>query len=361
VRKQVRESLLAHRLLDGLKGLEIGGSAGSPWGLDILNVDFSDSMDTIYKRAELEGFGEALPVDIIASGDDLPLPDESQGFVVSSHVLEHMPDPIKALAEWCRVIRPGGYILMIVPHRDRIFDKPRPRTPLAEVIRRHATGNYPRADDHHSVWITEDIVELVHYLGLGIVAVQDRDDKVGNGFAVVVQKERAGHLPWPPISDGMLRPSLHQLLEPLSPPAIPARALWGDEVELLGFDITSTGEEDYEIATTYVCLRSLFADYVQGLHLVPTNTAVLREGVPRAAPAMGALVWDAFPAPPTSTWEPGRRYRVATYGHVPTGGGVWSIKVGLYQVNNGKVVEIKMRSDREGRGQAVYTSGPIPL
>jgi ubiquinone/menaquinone biosynthesis C-methylase UbiE len=130
-----------------------------------------------------------MPVDIIAGGDELPLPDESEGFVISSHVLEHFPDPIKALKEWYRVIRKGGYIFAIVPHRDRTFDKSRPRTTLAELIERHATGLIPCAQQgHYSVWITEDLVELIHYLGWTIVEVNDVDDKVGNGFTIVIRK-----------------------------------------------------------------------------------------------------------------------------------------------------------------------------
>ncbi len=41
-------------------------------------------------------------------------------------------------------------------------------------------------NDHCSVWITEDFVELIRWLGWNILHVQDTDDKVGNGFTVVV-------------------------------------------------------------------------------------------------------------------------------------------------------------------------------
>ena len=36
-----KESALAHRLLDGLEGIEIGGSAHNPFGLKTRNVDYS--------------------------------------------------------------------------------------------------------------------------------------------------------------------------------------------------------------------------------------------------------------------------------------------------------------------------------
>jgi SAM-dependent methyltransferase len=196
-----RESKLAHQYLDGLAGLEIGGSAHNPFGLETQNVDYVAVLDTIYKKAEIEHCGEALKVDIIAAGDDLPIPDESQDFVLSSHVIEHFFDPIKAIKEWLRVIRPGGYIFIIAPHKERTFDRDRARTTLEELIARHEgkiagpTDYAHQHDEHYSVWITQDLLDLCRYLKLKIVAYQDVDDKAGNGFTVVVQKEFVASTP----------------------------------------------------------------------------------------------------------------------------------------------------------------------
>lgn len=187
-KRPTRESALAHQYLDGLRGVEIGGSLHNPFGLNTWNLDYTASTDTVYKQAELEALGSALPVDIVARGDALPFADGSLDFVLSSHVLEHFPDPIGALQEWYRVIRPRGYLFMIVPHKERTFDRDRPRTTLAELIRRHETGEATARDGHYSVWVTEDLLELLNYLGFPTIAVQDPDDKAGNGFAVVVRK-----------------------------------------------------------------------------------------------------------------------------------------------------------------------------
>lgn len=193
------ESKLAHKYLDGLSGLEIGGSFHNPFGLNTKNVDCCDIKNNIFKNKEKEICGEILAVDIIASGDAIPVQDESQDFVISSHVLEHFYDPIKALKEWYRVIKKGGYIFMIVPHKKRCFDKNRERTTLKELLNRHSRCSFIKntlkiseqeSEKHHSVWITEDVVELVNYLEWKIVKVQDIDDKVGNGFIVVIQKNK---------------------------------------------------------------------------------------------------------------------------------------------------------------------------
>lgn len=186
--RPARESALAHKYLDGLKGLEIGGGAHNPFGLDTWNLDYSPSAETSYKQAELAMLGEALPVDIAGRGEALPFLDASLDFVVASHVLEHFPDPIAALQEWYRVIRPGRYIFMIVPHKERTFDRDRPRTTLAELIARHQTGRCEGEGPHYSVWVTEDVVELVEYLGYRVAEAHDVDDKAGNGFTVIIQK-----------------------------------------------------------------------------------------------------------------------------------------------------------------------------
>lgn len=39
-----QESALAHKLLDGLNGIEIGGSAHNSFGLNTRNVDYTKQM-----------------------------------------------------------------------------------------------------------------------------------------------------------------------------------------------------------------------------------------------------------------------------------------------------------------------------
>jgi precorrin-6B methylase 2 len=44
--------------------------------------------------------------------------DASVDFVHSSHALEHMCDPRVALANWLRVVKPGGHVIVTVPDED---------------------------------------------------------------------------------------------------------------------------------------------------------------------------------------------------------------------------------------------------
>ena len=175
---------LFHSYLDGLKGVEIGGAAHNDFKVDVVNVDRYAEMDTVYKEAERELWGRARPVDIIARGHELPLDDDSYDFVLASHVIEHIPDPIAALKEWARVAR--RYIVLVVPHRDRTFDRDRDLTPLAELIERHETGFTSDEDRHWSVWTCETFLELCEHIGFQVLEARDPDARDGNGFAVIL-------------------------------------------------------------------------------------------------------------------------------------------------------------------------------
>lgn len=47
----------------------------------------------------------------------LPFLDHSQDYVYSSHCLEHISDPLTTLQEWHRVLKVGGFMVVIVPHQ----------------------------------------------------------------------------------------------------------------------------------------------------------------------------------------------------------------------------------------------------
>jgi SAM-dependent methyltransferase len=59
--------------------------------------------------------------------------DGHYDFVLSSHCLEHVANPLGALREWHRVTRPGGCIVLILPDPTRSFDRRRPVTTLAHL------------------------------------------------------------------------------------------------------------------------------------------------------------------------------------------------------------------------------------
>lgn len=82
----------------GGKGLNIGAGYTS-FGPDILNMEMED------------GPG----IDITGSALELPMEDETLDLVISQEVLEHLPDPLLAVQEIHRVLRPGGKAYIQIP------------------------------------------------------------------------------------------------------------------------------------------------------------------------------------------------------------------------------------------------------
>ena len=61
-------------------------------------------------------FPGATPIDIINGGDAMNLPEGAFDFIVSSHALEHLTNPIAALEHWQTRLRSGGVLFLNLPH-----------------------------------------------------------------------------------------------------------------------------------------------------------------------------------------------------------------------------------------------------
>ncbi|MBJ7328875.1 MAG: methyltransferase domain-containing protein [Solirubrobacteraceae bacterium] len=173
--------------LGDLEGVEVGGSSNNDFGLRVVNVDRYPTDDTVYKRHERDLEGWVREVDIVATGDTLPFTDDSHDFVFASHVLEHIPDPIAALEDWRRVAR--RWVVVVLPHRDRTFDRDRDLTSVEELLERHRTNFASDEDKHWSVWTCESFLELCAAIGAPVAASRDPDRRNGNGFIVVISAE----------------------------------------------------------------------------------------------------------------------------------------------------------------------------
>jgi SAM-dependent methyltransferase len=91
---------------------------------------------------------EPVHADYYGHATSLPFRDNSLDYVVTSHVLEHVANPVAALAEWYRVLRPGGIIYLLVPDRRHTWDHPRALTPVAHFLADYERGTTP-ADATH--------------------------------------------------------------------------------------------------------------------------------------------------------------------------------------------------------------------
>jgi ubiquinone/menaquinone biosynthesis C-methylase UbiE len=129
---------------------------------------------------------------VVSRGDELPFANDEYDFVISSHVIEHFFDPIKAICEWVRVAK--HYVFVICPHPDALeSDRNKPITTLQELIERNRDMTEPEVDthEHYTRWTMDTFLEMCEYLGLVVCDALDPDDKAGNGFAVVIDCQKS--------------------------------------------------------------------------------------------------------------------------------------------------------------------------
>ena len=208
--------------LDSKRGLEIGGpssilAATGPIPVyDVLgSVDNClYSSDTIWTGQVGTGNtfvyhpGKPPGTQLIGDATDLRgISQSSYDCVLASHCLEHVANPLRALAEWKRVLKNHGLLLLILPHKDGTFDWRRPTTRLshmmedfengvsegdlthlAEIVDLHdlskdeAAGtqeqfhqrclaNHVNRAMHHHVFDTRTALELIDHAGFHVIRI----------------------------------------------------------------------------------------------------------------------------------------------------------------------------------------------
>jgi SAM-dependent methyltransferase len=144
-----RQEIISRHITKAKLGIEIGawfnGIAPKRRGYNCLILDVFDT-ETLRERARQdpgippEKVAEIEEVDLVGSATSLVDLIEAKGltgqvdYVVSSHNIEHMPDPIRFFRGCEAVLKPGGYLSMIVPDRRCCFDYFRQVSSVASVI-----------------------------------------------------------------------------------------------------------------------------------------------------------------------------------------------------------------------------------
>jgi SAM-dependent methyltransferase len=157
-------------LIDGRRGIEIGGPSSifartGPLPLYPLfdrldNCDFAG--DTIWHGAAAEH--EEFTYDserppgrrFIRDATSLDgIDDASYDVVLSSHTLEHIANPLRALSEWRRIVVGGGHLVLVLPHLQNTFDHRRPVTTLE-----HIEADFARSTGEDDPTHIEEFIEL---------------------------------------------------------------------------------------------------------------------------------------------------------------------------------------------------------
>lgn len=137
--------VLAHIAPATMRGVEVGPSF-SPFvrkrdGADVLVVDHADAA-ALREKYRVHGVDlDAIEeVDVIWQGGSLADALDAHGpfdYVIASHLLEHVADPLAFLADCERLLRPGGVLSLVLPDHRSCFDALRPPTTFGQWVDAH--------------------------------------------------------------------------------------------------------------------------------------------------------------------------------------------------------------------------------
>ena len=148
-----------------LLGIEIGGldrplviRTELPEGSEILYADHLSTVDlkTKYKADPTVNLNALVEVDLVSESDDFAnhLNGRLVDYIVASHVVEHIPNPISWLKMLFDVLRPGGFVFLVVPDKRFTFDFQRPTTTFGEMLESFLSSkkmpSIKDVFDHHS-------------------------------------------------------------------------------------------------------------------------------------------------------------------------------------------------------------------
>lgn len=197
------------RPLHGL-GVEFGpGCHPLPLGPFVTQIRYCDKFDRarfaeLFPEANdtIDQFPDPIEIQLNFEAEDFAqvIGPASVDFVVASHVLEHLVNPLIFLERSHRLLRPGGLLYLALPDLRSNFDRDRQRTTLADAVDRYRRGATQLTDEqivdfvnkadqpkpafgpetpdyserierirersiHVNVWLVEDVIELLEYAG----------------------------------------------------------------------------------------------------------------------------------------------------------------------------------------------------
>lgn len=149
LREKIRHFDVYESAVAGRRCLEVGGLSEIFTDIGFMPIypkiqsldNCCYSAQTIWtqRKAGQNPFPEwAMPADsrnIVSDATALAaFEDGAYDCVLASHCLEHVANPLRALGEWKRVLKPGGTLLMVLPHKEGTFDWRRPTTRIEHLL-----------------------------------------------------------------------------------------------------------------------------------------------------------------------------------------------------------------------------------
>jgi len=124
-------------------------------------------------------YGYPYGAQIKADGISLPwFSDNSLDYVFSSHCLEHFYEPEKALAEWTRILKVGGYLVLILPHK-----------------KYYPNIGQPNANkDHKHDFFPDDVKKMIDMIDqYELVTIDTLHNKLNDDVVAKTEAKKYGH------------------------------------------------------------------------------------------------------------------------------------------------------------------------
>jgi SAM-dependent methyltransferase len=144
-------------------GIEIGAlnlPCKVPEGTKVLHVDTKTTEELIkYYGREMHG-QTVVKVDLVTDAQRLAgIESGSQDFAAANQVLEHLENPLLAMENILRVVKPGGIVFLSLPDKRHTFDSGRPVTSFEHILEDYRRGPEASREAHYREWM--ELVEKV--------------------------------------------------------------------------------------------------------------------------------------------------------------------------------------------------------
>lgn len=160
--------IIARHLGDGsgLKALDIASGTGvisrllCEKGFSVTGLDFAEPMlERARRKAKERGLDARY---LMGDAEDTRLPDNEFDVIMTRHLVWTLPDPAAAFADWFRVLKPGGRVLIVDADTTARGLKSRLLQKLAAFLKK-----YGKPTPHHGVnpEVHNRIVSQVHFSG----------------------------------------------------------------------------------------------------------------------------------------------------------------------------------------------------
>lgn len=98
------------------KFIDLGCGSAPFWPAVIEQVDRYDGVDLWPRSDKVTFAGDVQRLDMV--------PDNQYDSAICIEVFEHLPEPAKAVATIARILKPGGVVVISVPHLSRLHEIP---------------------------------------------------------------------------------------------------------------------------------------------------------------------------------------------------------------------------------------------